>query len=105
VRYAPYWHTCFATLKASIGRQKAIVAVARKLLVVMWHVLTKRVPDYHAEAQAVARSLMKWASAHRLATSAGLSRSAFVWRELDRLGLGSQLESFTYSSYRYARPV
>ncbi len=78
VRYAPYWHPCFATLKASIGRQKAIVAVARKLLVVIWHVLTKRVPDYHAEAQAVARSLMKWASAHRLATSAGLSRSAFV---------------------------
>jgi hypothetical protein len=30
------------------GRWKAMVAIARKLLVVVWHVLTKEVADRHA---------------------------------------------------------
>ena len=51
----------------------------------------------------MARSLMKWASEYRLATSLGLSRPAFVWRELDRLGLGQGLDSFFYAAHRYSR--
>ena len=104
VRYSAYWKACFTRLATRLGRRKAIVAVARKLLVVIWHVLSKRTADYQADPQAVARSLMKWASEHRLATSLGLSRSAFVWQELARLGLGTQLECFTYVSHRYQRP-
>jgi transposase len=104
VRYSAHWKTCFNRLAARLGRQKAIVAVARKLLVVIWHVLSKRTADYHADLQAVARSLMKWASEYRLATSLGLSRSTFVWQELARLGLSAQLESFTYVSHCYHRP-
>lgn len=104
VRYSTYWKACFCRLAARVGRQKAIVAVARKILVVIWHVLSKRIADYQADPQAVARSLMKWASEHRLATSLGLSRSAFVWQELARLGLSTQLDSFTYISHCYRRP-
>jgi transposase len=104
VRYSAYWKACFTRLATRLGRRKAIVAVARKLLVVIWHVLSKRTADYQADPQAVARSLMKWASEHRLATSLGLSRSAFVWQELARLGLSTQLECFTYVSHRYQRP-
>lgn len=43
--------------------------VARKLLVVVWHVLTAQVADRQADPQAVARSLMTWATRYGLATS------------------------------------
>lgn len=103
VRYSPYWKLRFERLKAQIGKQKAIVAIARKMLVVVWHVLTKREADRHADPQAVARALMKWASRHHAATALGVSRPDFVWHELDRLGLGQQLECFHYSGKLYVR--
>jgi transposase len=103
VRYSPYWRAIFERLAHRIGKQKAIVAVARKLLVVIWHVLTNQRSDRQADPQAVARSLMKWASRRRLATSIGLSRPAFVWRELDRLGLGPHMKHFEYTGHRYVR--
>lgn len=103
VRYSPYWKLRFERLKAQIGKQKAIVAIARKILVVVWHVLTKREADRHADPQAVARALMKWASRQRTATALGVSRPDFVWQHLDRLGLGSQLKCFHYSGKLYVR--
>jgi hypothetical protein len=39
---------------------KAIVAIARKLLVAVWHVLTERAADKHADPQRVATKLMRW---------------------------------------------
>jgi transposase len=104
VRYSPYWKAVFANLSVRLGKHKAIVAVARKLLVVVWHVLTKRTADRHADPQAVARSFMKWASDGRLATSLSTSRAAFVWRELARIGLDSRLDTFSYCSRTYPRP-
>ncbi|MCZ7543278.1 MAG: IS110 family transposase [Anaerolineae bacterium] len=103
VRYAPFWKVRFERLRAQVGKQKAIVAIARKLLVVIWHVLAKREADRQADPQAIARSLMKWASAYRTATASGLSRADFVWRELDRLGLGQQVSQFSYSGQLYVR--
>jgi transposase len=55
VRYSVYWQGVFDKLALRIGKQKAIVAIARKpsvlgpedpgLLVTVWHVLTKRQAD------------------------------------------------------------
>lgn len=104
VRYSPYWKLRFERLKAHIGKQKAIVAIARKLLEVIWHVLMKRQADHHADPQAVARALMKWASCQRTATALGVSRPDFVWHQLERLGLAKQLECFAYSGKLYVRP-
>jgi transposase len=103
VRYSPHWKLRFERLKAQIGKQKAIVAIARKLLVVIWHVLTKRQADHYADPQAVARALMKWASSQRIATALGVSRPDFVWQQMDRLGLAKQLECFHYSGKLYVR--
>ncbi len=103
VRYSPFWKVRFERLRAQVGKQKAIVAIARKLLVVIWHVLSKREVDRQADPQAIARSLMKWASRYRMATSSGLSRPDFVWRELDRLGLGQHINQFYYSGHLYVR--
>jgi hypothetical protein len=44
---------------------KAIVAIARKLLLVIWHVLPKQAPDQHADVGAVTRSFQRWGQRHR----------------------------------------
>ena len=42
VQSHPYWKQLFARLERRIGRNKAIVAIARKLLVVIWRPLGAR---------------------------------------------------------------
>ena len=78
-------------MAARIGKRKASVAVARKLLVVIWHVLTGQVADRHAEVEAVARTRFLWGAKPRLWRAFGPSRAAFVRQHLARLGLGAEL--------------
>jgi transposase len=87
VRSASWWRARYTQLTTRMPPAKAIVAIARKLLVVLWHVLWARVADHHAEVEAVARRLWRWGTRHAVATQAGLSRQAFVLRHLIRLGL------------------
>lgn len=79
--------------------------IARKLLVVVWHVLTAQVADRQADPQAVARSLMTWATRYGLATSLGIPRALFVRRELDRLGIGQTMQRFKYNGHYYHFPL
>ena len=76
------------------GKQKAIVAIARKIFVVIWHVLTKAELDHHAQPVAIARSLMTWSSAHHLAQSQRKPRIEFVRERLELLGILDQVTSF-----------
>lgn len=87
VAHSPLWKRRHKTLAARIGKQKAITAIARKLLVVIWHVLTHHEADRHADLAAVQRSLYGWASKHRLATSLGSTPAAFVRQALEILNL------------------
>lgn len=105
VRFHPFWQAKFERLADRIGKQKAIVAIARKLLVVVWHVLTAQAADRQADPQAVARSLMTWATRYGLATSLGMSRTLFVRRELDRLGIGQTMQRFKYNGHYYHFPL
>ncbi len=41
-RYSPYWRDCFNRLAPRKGSHKAITIIARKILVVIWHLLTDR---------------------------------------------------------------
>ncbi len=45
--YHEYWKCEYARLEKRLGSNKAIVVIARKLLVVVWHVLTDREADRH----------------------------------------------------------
>ena len=74
-----------------IGRNKAIVAIARKLLVVIWHVLSARVADRQADPAKVALKMMTWAWKLGAEQRAGLTPGQFVRRELTRLRLGDTL--------------
>ncbi len=85
----------------SIGTNKAITAIARKILVVIWHVLTKRQADRFANGQAVARSLMGWCSLHHLARSQGLRRVDFVRQRLKMLGFLDDVSSFRANGRTY----
>ena len=96
VRYSPYWAERFETLARRIGRGKAIVAIARRLLVTVWHVLADESVDRHADPQAVARKLMHWGDDCRREARHGLSRIEFVRGRLAHLGLLSQVPKFNY---------
>ena len=49
VTCSPYWREVFDRLKVRLGKHKAIVAVARKMLVAIWHLLTHRTRDRHTD--------------------------------------------------------
>ena len=94
VRWSDHWRSVFSNLAKRLGKQKAITAIARRLLVVIWHVLTNREVDRHADPHAVARSIMTWCSYHQLARSIGLRRVEFVKQRLKLIGILDQVPSF-----------
>jgi transposase len=88
----PHWQRELARLEPRLGRNKAITAIARKLLVLVWHLLSQRTVDRHAEPDRVARKLL--GHAERLGAAnrpAGQSAAAYVREQLDRLGVGREL--------------
>jgi transposase len=89
----PHWQAELTRLEPRLGHNKAIVAMARKLLVTVWHVLTEGCADHFADPQMVARKLL--AHAERLGKAnrpQGQSCAEYVREQLDRLGLGADLE-------------
>jgi hypothetical protein len=70
---------------------KAIVAVARKLLVVVWHVLTEATADRHADQDMVAFKLMLWAWELGEEQRGGLTTPQFVRKGLMKLEMGEEL--------------
>jgi transposase len=97
VRTHPHWQQELARLEPRLGKNKAIVAIARKLLVAVWHVLTEDCADRFADAEFVARKLLKHAyrlgRAHR---PQGQSPAQYVRQQLDRLGLGQDLTTIRF---------
>lgn len=87
----PYWKAQYARLERRLGTNKAIVAVARKLLVVVWHVLTERAADRQAEPEMVAFKLMCWSWELDDVQRGGLTTRQFVRYHLLQLQLGTDL--------------
>ena len=105
IKNHPFWLAQFQRLEHKKGSKKAIVAIARKLLVVIWHVLTTQAADRRADPELVAKYLMNWASQHRLSNQhLGLRRPLFVRQQLDRLGLGQELQGFKWGSVYFKLP-
>jgi transposase len=104
VQTHPHWQAVFTRLECRIGRNKAIVAIARKLLVVIWHVLTAQVADRRADPARVALKMMTWAWRIGAEHRAGLTPGQFVRRELTRLHLGEKLEVVVQSGRNLRLP-
>lgn len=103
VRSHPYWRALYARLEPRMGAGKAIVAVARKLLVAVWYVLSTRQADRHADAEQVAFKLMTWAWKLTDAQRGGLRSRQFIRYHLLRLGLGDDVTHITRGGTR--RPL
>lgn len=100
-RTHPHWRAELARLEPRLGKNKAIVAIARKLLVAVWHILSKDCPDRFADPERVARKLLEYAN--RLGPARrpeGQTAVEYVRHHLDRLGLGAQLASIPLGKTR-----
>ncbi|MCC7360560.1 MAG: IS110 family transposase [Anaerolineales bacterium] len=105
-RSADYWKAELARLEPRLGRNKAMVALARKMLVIVWHVLTKREADKRANAQKVAENFLNTIYTHIGARRLpdGQTAPEFVRRWLDRLGIGKELQRVTRAGHSYLLP-
>jgi transposase len=100
-----HWKAEFARLEPRLGKQKAYVALARKLLVAVWHVLAGETADRFANAQQVANSF--FAHAHKLGAENrpdGQTAIQFTRQQLDRLNLGQDLTHIPWGSRKYTLP-
>jgi transposase len=91
VEHHPYWKQEFQKLTHRMKSNKAIVAIARKLLVVIWHVMSERVADRQADPAMVAFKLMKWSWQLNDWQRAGLTTRQFVRYQLMQLKMGDEL--------------
>ncbi len=94
VEHHPHWKKVFARLEPHLGRSKAIVAIARKLLVAVWHVLSQQAADRFADPGNVASSFYRYA--YKVGVKnlpEGQSALAFTRIQLDRLGIGMDLQA------------
>ena len=91
VECSDYWRVEFERLTRRMHPAKAIVAPARKMLVVIWHVLTEQAADQHANADLVAFKFMVWSWKLTDDQRGGLTPRQFVRAQLLRLQLGDDL--------------
>jgi transposase len=98
VEHHPYWKAEFARLARRMDENKAVVAVARRLLVALWHVLTEQVADRHADEKMVATKLMRWSWELTDEQRGGLTTRQFIRLQLMRLQLGEDLTHFRYGN-------
>jgi len=95
-----HWQAVFECLAVRMGRSKAIVAIARKLLVVVWNVLSKQ----PADAVRVAGKLLTWAYEIGKIGRRGLGGTAFVRQQLVFLKLGESLTEIKWAGKNLALP-
>jgi len=94
----PFWKREFERLARRMDKNKAIVTVAHKLLIAVWHVLTERVADKHAEPKMVAFKLMRWSWELTEEQRGGLSSRQFIRLGLMQLKLGENLTRVVYGN-------
>jgi transposase len=104
VIHNPYWKARFEHLCRHLSKEKAIVAIARQLLVVVWHTWHDHEVDQHTDAVTIARKLMTWAEQGGKAMRHGLTAPQFVRLQLDRLGIGHDLSELHHGSHTYKLP-
>ena len=94
VRMSPYWRKQFEALERRMRRNQAIVAIARKLLVAIWHVLSKEETDRNASEEELAWKmlLLSWSLGEE--ARLGLTYKQFAKYALLRLGVQSDVTSF-----------
>jgi transposase len=102
----PHWKAELKRLEPRLGRNKAIVAIARKLLVTVWYVLATNQPDRFADLDMVAKKFMQFT--YRLGKEnrpQGQSTAEYVRFHLDELGLGADLQAIPWGQKKKPLPL
>ena len=95
----PHWKEELARLQPRLGRNKAIVAIARKLLVAVWYILAQHKTDPFAQPEAIAQKYLKFA--YQLGKEnrpQGQSAAQFVRQHLDSLHIGHELTTIAWGT-------
>jgi transposase len=100
----PFWKKELARLEPRLGRSRAIIRIARLLLIAVWKILKSEVVDKHADVRSVAASLFAHAYRVKVRNLGGLSAKAWTRRELDRLGIGRELQVIPWGSKKVKLP-
>jgi transposase len=85
------WPRRFQELQKRLHRNQAIVAVARRLLELVWDVLTRRKPYHHFSHERIAYKYLTRAWQMDEAARDGLTRQQFARYYLMRLAVGHDL--------------
>jgi len=91
VKSDPLWKQRFQEMQKRMHRNQAIVAVARRLLELVWYVLTRRQPYRHFSQERIAYKYLTWAWQMDDEARDGLTRQQFARYYLMRLGIGHDL--------------
>ena len=91
----PFWSEVYGRLCQRMPKHKAMVAVARKLLVVVWHVLSKQEARRESEAEALAYKMLSWAWSIGPEALEGMTNQQFAKYGLVRLKVGEELTRIT----------
>jgi transposase len=92
----PHWKAELARLEPRLGRNKAIVAIARKLLIAVWYVLQGQV-DKYAKEEVVAKKMLRFAyQVGKENRPKGQTAAQFARIRMDALGLGEELTSIPW---------
>ncbi|HSN78659.1 MAG TPA: IS110 family transposase, partial [Anaerolineae bacterium] len=104
VAHNAFWKAKFARYQRRLGNGKAIVAIARQMLVSTWYLWHNRTVDRHSNATAIAHKLWAWAEQGGKPMRHGLTCGHFVRSQLDQLGIGQDLTELRYGSHVYRLP-
>jgi transposase len=95
VRMSPYWKEQYEKyLKRMRRESQAIVVVARKLLVAVWHVLNKEELDERASEEELAYKMLLWSWSLSEEVRQGLTYKQFAKYALMKLGVENDITRF-----------
>jgi transposase len=91
VKSDPLWKRRFQELHHRMHRNQAIVAIGRRLLELVWYVLTRRQAYRHFSQERIAYKYLTWSWQIDDEARDGLTRQQFARYQLMRLGIGQEL--------------
>jgi transposase len=95
IRWDPHWRKIYNRIARRRGSSIAVVAVARRLLVLVWHLLTKNDIYYYLQPQTFVNKLQNWAYRIGRTHLPAASTRDFVHQQLSNLGLNHLAQSLT----------
>jgi hypothetical protein len=98
VNFDACWKDEFARLSQRLFAGKAIVAIARRLRVVLWHVLSECQSYRHLSDEKISSKMMRWSRSVRRHQPDAIASRLFIRRRLMTLGVGKNLSGFRYNN-------